>query len=76
MGNGSGDYSALVLDQNGRPRVAYRDLSSYSLAYLWCDGLCESLNNPHFAYDAEYMMECLKNLNNPNDPSTYVETKW
>lgn len=121
LGSGSGDYSALVLDGNGRPRVAYRDGNSFSLAYLWCDGLCQSLNpqwhvalvedssqigaehpisplptcvrgdwfgglrpvmmldaqdNPRFAYDAEYMMECLDNPNDPNDPSTTVEAKW
>ncbi|MFO7684314.1 MAG: hypothetical protein R6X34_30150 [Chloroflexota bacterium] len=121
LGGGSGDYSALALDRHGRPRVAYRDLNSFSLAYFWCDGLCESPNpqwhvtlaedsaqigdehpisplptcvrggwfgglrpvlaldaqdNPRFAYDAEYMMECLQNPGNPNDPSTYVEAKW
>jgi hypothetical protein len=36
----------------------------------------DSQDNPRIAYDAEYQMECYRNPDNPNDRSTYVETKW
>jgi hypothetical protein len=47
----------------------------------WFGGLrpviaLDAQDNPRLAYDAEYKMECLKNPGNPNDPSTYIETKW
>jgi hypothetical protein len=117
----TGNYSALALDSNGRPHIALRSGSNFSLNYLWCDGACETDNaqwnmavvepigqvgeehpitplptcvrgswfgglrpvialdaqdNPRFAYDAEYMMECYINPGDPNDPRTRVETKW
>jgi hypothetical protein len=121
LGSGTGDYSALTLDSQGRPHIALRDGDEFGLSYLWCEGACETAaaqwkmglvepigqlgeehpirplptcirggwfgglrpvmvldahDNARFAYDAEYKMECLKNPGNPNDPSTYVETKW
>ena len=121
FGNGSGQYSALALDAQNRPRIAYRDGDSFSMGYAWCNQHCETMDaqwtsqvaeesnainvdlnvpvlptcvrgswfgglrpvlvldrqgNPRIAYDAEYLMECRSNPDNPNDGTTYVETKW
>ena len=47
----------------------------------WFGGLRPKLSldaqgNPRIGYDAEHKQECLRNPDDPNDPTTYVETKW
>ncbi|MBC8076320.1 MAG: hypothetical protein H7Y32_09630, partial [Chloroflexales bacterium] len=41
VGSDSGQYSALVLDGQGSPRVAYRH-GVANIGYAWCDSACES----------------------------------
>ncbi len=62
LAQGDGQDPAIVLDEQGRPRIAYTRDTLGGIGYLWCDSQCESgaaqwqntLVEPIDALDEEY----------------------
>ncbi len=42
LAQGDGQDPAIVLDKQGRPRIAYTKETLGGIGYLWCDSQCES----------------------------------